>query len=190
MSMSRLLPALLLLGGGGIAVKGGGDVGKQVVDTVKTVMTRYELSEAARHLELDMTLGNQPPRSTAQLAKWLGDNHRGRFARDPAIDLWQNDYLYQPAGGGGFGLVSIGANGIRDRCVNTNPDADRRRLRRAVQRQQETNGADDAAPESILDDDICVWLGGNQRGSKRGSGALNGRRMNRDSPFRQIRHDK
>ena len=190
MSLSRVLPAILLLGGGGVALKGGGEVGRELVDTVKTVMTRYELSEAARHLELDITLGNTPPRSTAQLAKWLTDNHHGRFARDPSLDLWHNPYRFKRGPRGRFALVSVGANAARDHCVDANLNTDRRRLNRQVKRATEVSSGDSpsaAARTVAADDDICAWVRPNDT---RSAGGDSDRARNRDSPYRQIQHDQ
>ncbi len=171
MSMSRLLPALLLVGGGGVALKGGGAVGTTVIDTVKTVMTRYELSEAARHLELDITLGERAPRSTRQLAKWLRDNHRARLARDPAEDLWQQPYVFRRGRKYRFALVSHGANGQRDRCAVANVEDDRRRLQRQTRRALSGKAREGDPPAK--DDDICVWV-------RPDPGARHGRRIQRN----------
>ncbi len=190
MSLSRVLPAILLIGGGGVAVKGGGEVGREVLDTVKTVMTRYELSEAARHLELDVTLGNDPPRSTPQLAKWLTDNHHGRFARDPSMDLWHHPYLFKRGPRGRFALVSVGANATQDHCLDASPAADRRRLNRQAPRATDASGGGSApamAATIAADDDICAWV---RTGDRGGGVPGDTRRRDRDSPYRQIQHER
>lgn len=190
--MSRLLPAILLLGGAGVAVRGGGEVTGKAIDTVKTVLTRYELAEAARHLTLDETLGNRPPRTSAELAAWLDANHHARFSRDPTADLWQQPYLLQRLRGGGRLLISLGPNGRRDHCA------------------EQPAGAAKADDGSRDDDDICAASappdssGGGSGGGDGGRGRryedvapddrydANGRRRRRgrDSPFRQIRRER
>lgn len=150
MTLGRLVPLALLLGGGGVVFTGGGAVGEQVVNTVKTVLTRYELSEAARLLELDLTIQQAKiPHRTADISKWLRNNQRARMERDPAMDLWEHPYVYVKESRARFGLRSHGADGQPDNCPNgSSGDRDDR-----------------------YDDDICAWievdLGARSKGRRR-----------------------
>lgn len=165
------MPLMLALGGAGAAVKGGGKVATQVVDTVKAVLTRSELSEMAKLIETDSALGKHPPRDAKALRSYIGENVRARSGRDPADDLWGNAFRIVRQGRERV-LLSTGPNGTRDRCAG-DAIGEGKRAQRAV--RAELDGA--AQEGATRDDDICVELHLVTGGSKKGD------RL----PFRQIR---
>lgn len=152
MDVTRLMPVALALGSAGVVANGGGKVATQVVDTVKAVLTRSELSQIAKLLEADSALGKRPPRDAAGLKAWLGENMRGRSGRDPADDLWGHPYRIARQDRERV-VLSLGPNGKRDRCAGTAGE-DAKRAREATER--ELRG--EAQPEQTGDDDLCVTL--------------------------------
>ncbi|HAN30175.1 MAG TPA: hypothetical protein DCQ06_01125, partial [Myxococcales bacterium] len=121
--IARLGPLMLLLGGGGVVATGGGTVGERAINTVKTVLTSYELAEASRSLELDIMLGMSRPENSKQLLQWIRSNMRARMGRDAGLDLWETPYEYVPDSKAVFGMRSLGADGAKDSCPGDNPQA-------------------------------------------------------------------
>lgn len=132
--ITRLAPLVMLVGGGGVIATGGGAVGERAINTVKTVVTNYELSEAARLLEMDITLGTKRPTNSRQLLQWISSNMKARMGRDVTVDLWETPYAYIPDSKAVFGLRSLGPDQTKDSCPGDNPG------------------------DGGRDDDICAWV--------------------------------
>lgn len=187
MDLARALPLVLSLGGAGLVAKGGGKVADRVIDTVKIVMTRSELSQVANLLETDNVLGARLPRGDAAFQAWLRENLRARSGRDPALDLWQVPYQL---GREGRVLVvrSLGPNMHRDSCATGRDEG--RAVERAVHAELAAGAGNGAAATATTGDnaartdDICLEIQVARRG-KAGADPVVGK----DSPFRQLRND-
>lgn len=190
-ALARILPALLVVGGSVAAAKGGATVGSDIIDTVKAVMTRYELASATKLLESDFVLSGRLPGSSSPdaLSIYLRDNMKGSFGRDPGLDMWNTPYRLRRVAGG-VAVVSYGPNGQRDECADANLDGEMRSLARRIDHARaaevgaEAEGAEAVAPPR--DDDICALLGLGSNTSA-GGGGIPGI-SSRDSPFKPIPH--
>jgi len=192
-TLARILPALLVVGGGVAVAKGGTTVGSDLLDTVKVVMARYELSGAVKLLESDFVLSGRLPGTSSPeaLSSYLRENMKGGFGRDPGVDMWDNPYRLRRVGGG-IAVVSYGPNGQRDECGEAHVDAEMRSLHQRIERARhkemghETEGEDFEAPPPPKDDDICALLGlGSTKEDSGGGSGIPGI-SSRDSPFKPI----
>ncbi len=142
--LARYLPALLLAGGAGVAAKGGGDVSRKLIDTVKVVVTRFEMGAVAQaiEIEIDATMGGSVPSDGAKLEAYIKENVSSRTGRDPSMDLWGKPYHIAKIGGK-LTLFSFGPNGQRDRCHDQTVDEQVKGFKDAV--DEERNKAMEAA---------------------------------------------
>ena len=187
-TLTRILPALLVVGGGAAAANGGATVGADLMDTVKVVMVRYELASAVKLLEADFVLSGSLPGSSSPeaLSIYLRENMKATFGRDSGLDMWNGPYRLRRVGGG-IAMVSYGPNGQRDECAEANVNIEMKSLAhkidvsRAKELGQELDGEE--APEPPKDDDICamIALGSNASDSGDISNITD-----RDSPFKPI----
>jgi hypothetical protein len=206
--LARYIPALMLAGGAGVAAKGGGDVTKHVLDTVKVVVTRFEMGAVAQALEIDATMGTGLPKDQAGFENYIKENVRSRTGRDPSRDLWKNPYRLVKINKR-WTLLSNGPNGQQDKCHDQSADesvaevqdtvdaemeraaklAEAMKLRQeAIDRGEEPPAlpdpeADDYEPPK--EDDVCVYL--LVEGNGKGGGGL-GDIMGNQSPYKQIEH--
>ncbi len=182
MDLARVLPLALTLGGAGLVAQGGGKVAARVIDTVKVVMTRSELSQVANLLEIDATLGHRLPRGDKAFAAWLRESLRARSGRDPALDLWQTPYQLG-RDGSRWVVRSNGPNLQRDSCAD--PRDEGRAVEAAVAAQLAAKpGVAGSADDHDGPDDLCVELQLARRG-KPGSDPV----LGDDSPFRPMPRD-
>lgn len=178
---ARVVPTLLLLGGGAVVAHSGAQLGTEVLDTVKVVAARWELSSAARAIEADFVSHGALPgsRSLADFGAYLRENLRSNFGRDPALDLWQNPYRYRRLGSD-IAVISYGPNGRRDACARADPDQAAAEVAAAVARQRQGQ----VAATDGEDDDVCVVL--DLAGLKPSGGAGIPGASSYDNPYRQI----
>lgn len=133
--LARYLPALLLAGGAGVAAKGGGDVSKKLIDTVKVVVSRFEMGGVAQALEIDATLGSGLPKDGDAFAAYVRENVKSRTGRDPAMDLWGQPYHLVRIGDK-MTLLSFGPNMKRDQCHDQSVDEQVDEFKGAVEEEQ------------------------------------------------------
>ena len=190
-ALARIMPALLVVGGGIAAAKGGLTVGTDIIDTVKAVMVRYELASATKLLESDFVLSGRLPGSSSRgaLSNYLRENMKGSFGRDPGLDMWNTPYRLRRVAGG-VAIVSYGPNGQRDECADANLDDEMRSLAKRIDHARATEVGAEAEGESAeappRDDDICALIGLGSNVSD-GGGGIPGI-SSRDSPFKPIAH--
>ena len=171
----------LLLSGAGVYAgwQLGVPVLHETVDSVKSVLTRYELGNLAEHMMTDSAAGFAlPPADDAEaFARYLHREAHAGMGRDVASDLWGHAYRLEPGERGALFLVrSDGANGRRDACVEPNGHAAERALDslaalEAAQAREVTaaapgdSTATEPAPSEIalpayqaplVDDDVCA----------------------------------
>jgi hypothetical protein len=173
--LTRILPILMAVGSAGVLAKGGTQVVTQMIETVRVVMTRSELAQCARLLEADAVLGHRLPTTEAAFANYLRDNLRGRSGRDVTLDMWDSPYRLGRDERRRV-VLSVGANGKRDACVNTNS---------ASAAAAGPAGAN-ATAAAAANDDVCVKLILPKASGRRNSGDS----LGADSPFRQIGDDR
>ncbi|GEM_PF-2849512 len=208
--LARYLPALMLAGGAGVAAKGGGEVGKHLLDTVKVVVVRFEMGAVAQGLEIEAVTGGRLPKSQSSFQAYLANNVKSRTGRDPTRDLWNNAYVLTKVDGKPT-LVSYGPNGRRDRCHDQSSgqstkaveDAVDREIARAKRREEAIRRRtemiergedppaledmlDEDVPDAPLEDDVCVYLALEARGPKGGGGGGIDGMLGNQSPYRQI----
>ncbi len=179
---ARLLPLVLALGGAGVVVRNGGEVATRIVDTVKVVFVRSELSQIARLIEADAVLGQRPPKSPEALANYLRESMRSAAGRDASLDLWQTPYGLTRQGQTRV-VRSLGPNKQVDACATGR--AEGAAAQQAVAQALAEGGADAGAGPVVRDDDLCVELSLPTGGRGDGVDPM----LGRDSPFRQIRSD-
>lgn len=205
--LARYIPALMLAGGAGVAAKGGGDVTKHVLDTVKVVVTRFEMGAVAQALEIDAAMGTGLPNDQKGFENYISENVKSRTGRDPTKDLWENPYRLVQINEK-WTLLSHGPNGQQDKChdqsaddavaeVQDTVDAEMERaakLEKAMEeRQAAIDRGEDPPPmpeaedddyEAPKDDDVCVYLLIETNGKSGGLGDM----LGNQSPYRQIKH--
>lgn len=209
--LARYIPALMLASGAGVAAKGGGDVTKRIVDTVKVIATRYELGAIAQQIEISATSGMfSVPRDQKGFENFIHENMGSRSDRDTAEDMWGQKYKLVKINGKPT-LLSSGPNLKRDQCHHESADdqieaavSEVDKLREAEKKQAEAlkkrlealqAGEDVAAPDDIKleveapeaarEDDVCVTLLLEAKG-KGGKGGVLGDVLGNQSPYRQI----
>lgn len=181
----RFVPILLLAGGVASVAKTGPQLSEKIVDTVRTVMVRYEANAYATQLATSCLMGEPVPKpdNPSELSGYINANATAAKGRDPATDLWGQPYRLEKISQQQLVLVSTGPNGGRDACKDAEPPpdlvkaaADADQILKAVQEggatdevttnpDAKTPGVD---PQGVLDkaigqttgeagnDDICV----------------------------------
>ncbi len=156
----------------------------RIVDTVKVVFVRSELSQIARIIEADAVLGQRPPKSADALAAFLRQSMRTAAGRDASLDLWQTPYELAREGGQRV-IRSLGPNKRRDACASGEGEGAAAQQAVAQELAADDAGGDASAGAVVRDDDLCVEL--SLPTGRRGDGV--DPILGRDSPYGRIRND-
>ena len=119
LAIPRWVPLALGVGAVSSAASLGSPVVSELVDTVKIVATRYELSTLVAHLRADAAAGVEPPdlADPTWLTRYIERNARAP-GRKATLDFWGTPYgLEGLEGGKGLRVFSCGPNRARDACV-------------------------------------------------------------------------
>ncbi len=188
--LTRIIP-LVLVGGGAVAAVGSGrDTYNRITDTVKTIVSRYEMSNISTALQAEIIgSGGLPDLEYEEedVSEYIRGVVQGKYGRDAAMDMWGNPYLIEEVSDSEILLVSTGPNGIRDGCSDYDQDEadvgeiidlaeeNQRRRQEALEEYEETGEmgeAEDAFadygqgydPYAARDDDVCLSMEVNTRG--------------------------
>lgn len=115
-ALLRLFPLIFAAGGLATATGAGGNMVGKVVDTVKVILVRSELSNIGDLLVLNASagMGVPEPGDNDALAAFIHENTYAKGERDPANDLWDTPYEIHDAQKKGYGIFSAGPNKKRD----------------------------------------------------------------------------
>jgi hypothetical protein len=182
-TITRIIPLILAGGGAAVAIGSGRDTANRVLDTVKTVISRYEMSNIQTAMQAEIVSGGGLPdlEYEEDVSEFIRGVVQGKFGRDAAMDLWGNPYLIEEVSNTEILLVSTGPNGLRDSCSNYSQDEaevgeimdmadENQRRRQDAYDEMEEDGTmpeiDDAFagygqgydPADFQDDDVCLSM--------------------------------
>jgi hypothetical protein len=124
--MGRLIVMAIM--GAGVVVGGPklGELMDKVLDTYRSLATTYELATIRERIVTDYESSGTLPRTMNEeaMTEYIHEVMRVHSgARDPAIDLWQNPYLFDDGSEPNWYLVfSTGPNGEADSCKEDGGD--------------------------------------------------------------------
>ncbi|MCB9730787.1 MAG: hypothetical protein H6746_20115 [Deltaproteobacteria bacterium] len=150
MSVARMIPLLLIVGGLAVAVD-------PIIDLGKSALTSFELSEAADLMYMDwVTNCIPPPESDDELSYYLNENMRSRGGRDVGQDLWGEPYRIRYMDSDHRVLYSTGANRADEACMTDDEYAEHL----AYIADNAPGDPEDTSmePPPLGTDDICVDL--------------------------------
>jgi hypothetical protein len=126
MALGRLVPVLLLAGGATYGAQTGGKAVTRLLDTVKTVVTQFELSGIHKILTLEVAMNGPGEWATSSSA--FRDRLKQEMGtpgnRDPSIDMWGKAFVLRPGSDGKHEIASLGPNGQADGCGARKTDRD------------------------------------------------------------------
>lgn len=138
MALGRLVPVLLLAGGATYGAQTGGKAATRLIDTVKTVVTQFELSGIHKILTIEVTM-NGPgdwAHSSSAFREFLKAEMGTPGNRDPTVDLWGKPFVLRPDSDGLHAIASYGPNGQPDGCGKGKTDQDVLRQTERFQERQ------------------------------------------------------
>lgn len=113
MVLGRIVPLLMLAG----AAKEGMEKMQPVVDYTTQVAVQAEMNTLSRMILLDHTVDGETP-SPEQFPDWVRKSMQTKGDRDPAKDMWGQDYRIEYENGG---IVIIRSAG-KDKQYKTDDD--------------------------------------------------------------------
>ena len=120
MALARLVPVVLLAGGAVFATRTGGEVTGRILDTVKSVVTRFELGQIQRAAQVEL-LESGPggfTRGQADFHEFIRQVMDTGGRRDPTLDPWGETYRIRNEGDRTWCLSSLGPNKTQDGCAD------------------------------------------------------------------------
>lgn len=165
MALGRLVPVLLLAGGATYGAQTGGKAVTRLLDTVKTVVTQFELSGIHKILSLEVTMNGAGEWATSSSAfrELLKQEMGTPGNRDPSVDMWGKGFVLRPGSDGRHEIASLGPNGQADGCGARKTDQDvLRQTAKFQERQRKRLKKAGLDPDKPVTDDWWKQLPGQQ----------------------------